>query len=389
MYRLSCIQLDLRFISSTINTIIKVLALTRFDRNGASSRMRTIQYQPLLRNLGIDLTIQSFIDKDGLASRYLSGRYSIRKLASRILTRVKTVVMDRPAYDLVWIEKEVIPWLPYLAEKAILCGASYVLDYDDATFHNYDLHPRTWIRGLYGRKLDTLMANATLVVAGNSYLADRARNASAGWVEIVPTVVDYAHYANRNRQSIRSNSPGGAFRRKTIVWIGTPYTVKYLLDLKEDFQRLSTRIAFTLRVIGGGRVEMPGVDIECLEWKESNEVERLSECDIGIMPLRNTPWEKGKCGYKLIQYMACSLPVVASAIGVNLEIVRHGENGLLVGDEDSWVEQLERLLRDDDLRREMGHLGQKSVEEKYSLERMSRRLANLLTAAASGNHKKV
>ncbi len=373
------------FISSKsiIKTNIKVLALTRYDRNGASSRMRTIQYEPLLRDLGVDLSIYPFVDKDSLASRYSSGRYSIRNLIKRIAYRANLVVRSQKAYDLVWIEKELFPWLPYFAENAILGGANYVLDYDDATFHNYDLHRKAWVRRLYGRKLDALMSKATLVVTGNSYLAERARNANASWVEIIPTVVDYSQYANRSKITTSLRNKDGEHRRKKIVWIGTMYTVKYLMDIKEEIQRLAARNSFKLCVIGGGKIEMPGVDVECLDWNESTEVERIAECDIGIMPLRNTPWEKGKCGYKLIQYMACSLPVVASAVGVNSEIVRDGGNGFLVDSQNSWLEPLERLLRDEDSCRRMGSVGQQSVEEKYNLEHASKRLAHLLRSAAT------
>jgi glycosyltransferase involved in cell wall biosynthesis len=344
--------------------------------------MRTIQYGPLLREHGIDMSVCPFVDNDTLATRYSSGRYSIRNLMSRIATRANLVARAQSAYDLVWIEKELFPWLPYFAEKAILGGANYVLDYDDALFHNYDLHRNAWVRRLYGRKLDALMSKASLVVAGNSYLAERARNANASWVEIVPTVVDFPLYANRSKLAICSRNKAGKDRRKKIVWIGTTYTIKYLMDIKEEIQRLAARNSFTLCVIGGGKIEMPGVDVECLDWNELTEIDKISECDIGIMPLRNTPWEKGKCGYKLIQYMACSLPVVASAVGFNSEIVRDGENGFLVNAQNSWMESLERLLRDEDLCKRMGYIGRQCVKEKYNLEHSSKELAQLLRTVA-------
>lgn len=364
--------------------MIRVLALTRYDRNGASSRLRTFQYQPYFRDQAVDFNIQSFVDKQALISRYDSGRYSMLGLAKSVLQRLKRI-WNRGAYDLLWIEKETIPWLPFIAEKAVLSGKRYVLDYDDATFHNFDLHPMAWVRHVYGRKIDRLMAGATLVVAGNAYLADRARKAGAPWVEILPTVVDYPRYVLRNQEANASTNSTSDNRRKRVVWVGTPYTVKYLIDLTDEFQQLAKQEDFTLRVIGGGPVEMPGVDVECLDWQEATEVERISECDIGIMPLRSTPWEKGKCGYKLIQYMACGLPVVASDIGVNSEIVTDGMNGFLVGSENSWLESLRRLLKDGNLRKQMGTKGEKIVEERFNLETSAIRLAGFLKSAALKN----
>ena len=154
---------------------IKVLALTRYGRLGASSRMRSLQYVPWFKQAGVEVTVQSLISDELLATRYQLGGYDfslLRAYADRL-----RALTTRQEFDVVLIEKEALPWLPLWLELALLRGVPYVLDYDDAIFHNYDQHTNSWVRHFYSRRLDGLMAHAALVVGGNNYLAQRARDA--------------------------------------------------------------------------------------------------------------------------------------------------------------------------------------------------------------------
>jgi glycosyltransferase involved in cell wall biosynthesis len=213
-----------------------------------------------------------------------------------------------------------------------------------------------------------------LVVVGNEYLATRAKKAGAAWVESVPTVIDLERYP-----SPKKFNAAGAVPR--IVWIGSPGTVPYLARLAEPLAALARRCDFALRVVGG-KLTLPGINIECVDWTENSEVASIAEGDIGIMPLRDTPWERGKCGYKLIQYMACGLPVVASPVGVNQQIVREGENGFLASNNGEWVACLERLLLDPQLRAQMGAAGRQRVESEYCVQVTASRYGRLLSEAA-------
>jgi glycosyltransferase involved in cell wall biosynthesis len=253
----------------------------------------------------------------------------------------------------------------------MLRGVPYALDFDDAIFHNYDLHRAGWVRRVFGRRIDYLMENAHLVVAGNSYLAARAIAAGAKRVEIIPTVVDLARYATKSRYTTT--------KKPIIVWIGSPSSVQYLLELVEPLSELANRQAFTLRVIGGGTITIQNVEVESLPWSLETEVALIAECDIGIMPLRNTPWEQGKCAYKLIQYMACGLPTVASAIGANCDAVIQGKTGFLAETPMDWVEKLALLLSDARLRERLGKVGRMRVETEYSLQKTAPRLVRILT----------
>jgi glycosyltransferase involved in cell wall biosynthesis len=324
----------------------------------------------------LEVVVQSLLCDAALTARYQRGYYSAIELLQAYAKRVWTLLRRRP-FSLIWIEKESLPWWPLWIERLLLRGVPYVLDYDDADFHNYDLHKWAWVRWAYGRRIDGLMAGAVLVVAGNSYLAQRARDAGARRVEVLPTVIDLARYSYEAMQIQKKG-----LEPLRIVWIGSPCTAHYLDMIREPLTRLSARVPFVLRVVGGGAFEIAGVSVEVIDWTEDTEVKSLSECDVGIMPLLNTPWEEGKCGYKLIQYMACGLPVVASRIGANVEIVQESMTGYLASNADDWVSALTRLLVNKELRWQMGTAGRLRVEEKYCVQQTAQQLSKMLLTCA-------
>ncbi|WP_024813018.1 glycosyltransferase family 4 protein [Acidovorax sp. JHL-3] len=354
----------------------KVLALTKYGRLGASSRMRFLQYLPWLQQAGIEVTIRPLLSDELLQARYQSGAYGLWPLVGAYADRCRAL-LQRLDFDVLWIEKEALPWAPLWIEHALLRGVPYVLDYDDAVFHQYDQHPQAWIRRLYGRRLNGLMANAALVVGGNNYLAQRARDAGAPWVEVVPTVIDLDRYPHWINVPV-VNEP------LRIVWIGSPSTARYLDLLREPLRILAKQQPFVLRVIGGGAVDLPGVQVEIIPWAEDTEVENIRACDVGVMPLMDSSWERGKCGYKLIQYMACGLPVVASSVGVNPEIVHQDNNGYLANSPDEWVASLGKLLVDQSLRAQMGQAGRQLVEHVYCIQKTGPKMVELLRVIAAG-----
>jgi len=340
---------------------VRILALTKYGSKGASSRLRFLQYFGPLRINGLIIEHHALLNDQILQLRYHAGKYLITQLLKSYVSRIKTLLTSRH-FDILWIEKEALPWLPLWVEKLMISGVPYVLDFDDATFHHYDSHRLDWVRKFYGSRIDGLMANATLVVGGNSYLNKRAQKANAPWVELLPTVIDLNRYSVEAFSKTREID--GLPR---IVWIGSPSTLRYLDLLSEPLQQLAMRVPFVLRVIGG-QIDMPGVQIETINWTEASEVESIATADVGVMPLFDSMWEKGKCGYKLIQYMASGLPVVASPVGVNIEIVQNGINGFLADKATDWLIALERLLTHPDLAAQMGQAGRRRVESEYCLQ---------------------
>lgn len=352
---------------------MKILLLTRYGRLGASSRLRTLQYVPWLEAAGVPCTVQALFSDEMLKAKYLVGGYRLAAVLSAYRTRLQAL-RERHEFDLVWIEKEALPWLPAWVERLLLRGVPYVLDYDDAIFHNYDMHSSACVRRSLGRRIDRLMQHARLVIGGNEYLVRRAREAGAPWVETVSTVVDLERYVPHKYSSRPKSLP-------CIVWIGSPATIHYLETVRQPLTELARRCPYTLRVIGSA-FELPGVKVECVPWSEATEVADIAAGDIGIMPLRDSPWEQGKCGYKLIQYMACGLPVVASPIGVNQIIVRQGVNGYLAGSSEQWGAALGRMIGDAAIRQTMGAAGRQRVELEYCLQAIAPGVCDMLLKAA-------
>ena len=337
----------------------RVLFLTKYSRTGASSRYRTFQYLPALQAAGVEYEVSPLFDDAYLANKYAYGQATSGDILRALVRRLRAV-LTLPHGAVVAIEYELLPFLPTLLERWLVWrGCRLVIDYDDALFHQYDQHPRWWVRLLLGGKIATAMRLAHTVVAGNAYLADYARRAGARRVEIIPTVVDLARYPAR--------TPTFDAPVFTIGWIGSPTSARYLLDIAPALAEVCRGGRARVRLIGAGPIDLPGVPVQVLPWREESEVVEISRCDVGIMPLPDEPWARGKCGLKLIQYMACGLPVVASPVGVNSEIVQDGVTGFLACTMREWVQALERLRGDVDLRQNLGMAGRKRVEERYCL----------------------
>jgi glycosyltransferase involved in cell wall biosynthesis len=351
---------------------MKVLALTRYERLGASSRMRFYQYLPALAAAGIAVELAPLFSDDYVRGLQQNRRSVIDVV--RAYSRRMWPFRGRRQYDLLWIEKELLPWLPAQLEHAMLAGAvPYVLDYDDAVFHYYDRHRNPLVRRWLGRKHPTLMQGAALVLAGNDYLAEYARRAGARRVEIVPTVIDLERYP---LPQLGAKVDGAL---PCVGWVGQRATASLLKPLAPLFARLTAEHAARFVAIGIDAAAL-GLPMDSVAWSEATEAASISALDIGIMPLVDEPFERGKCGYKLIQYMACGLPVVASPVGVNRQIVEHGVNGFLAETPAQWEEALRMLLGDAALRQRMGQAGRRLVEEKYCLQVTGPRLADSLVS---------
>jgi glycosyltransferase involved in cell wall biosynthesis len=353
---------------------MKVRAYTRYARMGASSRVRLYQYLPSLRSLGIEVDVRPLLDDSYLRARYI-GEMPWQRVAGAYLSRSRDLIARPDAIDAIWIEKELWPWAPAWLERLVSRGTPMVLDLDDAIFHNYDRHPSALVRRLYSDKIDQVMRSAALVTAGNEYLAERATAAGARRVEILPTVIDLDRYGSAKRPV--QNGPG-PFR---ICWIGSPATIGYLQSLSQALAFLAREMPICLRLIGA-TLELPGVPIETVAWAESTEVQAIAECDVGLMPLPDSPWERGKCGYKLIQYSACGLPVVASPVGANVRIVQPGVSGFLATNSIEWANALRALAGDAAMRQRMGDAGRARVAKEFSLQAAAPRLAHWLSAVA-------
>ena len=216
------------------------------------------------------------------------------------------------------------------------------------------------------------MKNAESVIVGNQYLANYAKNAKSTSINIVPTVVDLKRYNYKKKDLNKS---------LVIGWIGSHSTQKYLLSIYEALLAVYKSHKTRLLLVGATPEisnKLQGLKFDIVPWSKDNESELIQQMDIGIMPLIDGPWERGKCGYKLIQYMACGLPVVASPVGINKLIVKDGVNGFLAKNDLEWEISLRKILKDENLRINMGIKGRQLVEEKYSLQSNSTKFCKII-----------
>jgi len=347
---------------------MKVLYLTKYSRKGASSRLRSYQYFPFLEAEGISVIVKPLFD-DAYLEKLYSGKKPIAEILKAYIKRF-FVLFTVFGYDKIVIEKEIFPYLPSWTERILsFLGVKYIVDYDDAIFHNYDLNPNKWIRFFLKDKIDLVMRSAQMVIAGNEYLAERAKKSGAKNVIVIPTVIDIERY--HHKQIFRQD--------KTVIgWIGSPSTFKYVKTLFPVFEKLAKQYPIEIQIVGAKEAVSVSFPIQFLDWTEHSEVNSISAFDIGIMPLEDSPWEKGKCSYKLIQYMACGIPVVASPVGMNVEVVSEGHNGFLAKDVADWFNALEELSNGKDKCRTFGSSGRQLIERRFTVQSQLKTVVALL-----------
>jgi glycosyltransferase involved in cell wall biosynthesis len=354
---------------------IRILFLTRYQQRAASSRLRCYHYIELLQKAGFTVEVSPLLNDSYVRAIHAREKIDYIEIAWSYARRVLALLRSR-FYDIIWVEKEA-PWLPAWSEMGLfsIAGVKIVLDYDDAIFHAYDANPNWLVRASLGRKIERLMSLADLVVVGNRYLGDRARASGARMIAQLPTVVDVRRYASRPAEP-----KPHVF---TVGWIGSPLTSGYLEIVRPALADLAKNMPVKIVVIGGAPSALAGmIPVEHRMWSVETEAKDVSQLDVGIMPLPNGLWEQGKCGYKIIQYMASWLPVVASPVGANTQIVEPGITGFLAGSLASWTSALLFLWQHPDLRREMGIAGRRKVEQQYSLKTAAPQLIGLLRQVA-------
>lgn len=329
-----------------------------YDRN-PSQRYRIEQWEPLLRARGVEVTYQPFEDAELNAVLYRQGHMGEKlRLVGKALARRLGDVRRARRFDAVYILREAALLGPPVFEWLIArAGVPFIFDFDDAVFERYVSPSNGYLSYLkFPGKTRTICRLAAHVTAGNEYLAAYARRVNPR-VTVVPTTVDTSKYVP---------APRPASEVPVIGWTGSYSTVQHLDTLRPALQRLAREERFRLRVIGAPGYKVDGLDVEALTWRSETEVEDLRPLDVGVMPLPDDRWARGKCGMKALQYMGLGVATVASPVGVNSTIIREGENGLLASTEDEWVEKLRRLLRDPALRERLGRQGRRTVEEQYS-----------------------
>jgi glycosyltransferase involved in cell wall biosynthesis len=358
---------------------LRVLCLSTWPSGTAPAvRFRCEVFFPLLARHGI------LVDQ---ASFFTGPEYSVVKTARSAATigpilrgfvrRLATIGEIR-VYDAVWLLREAAPVGPPILEQIIarVLGKPIVFDFDDAA----------WLPGKdesvlegairWRSKIKATIRASAAVIAGNEFLAAFARQFNPR-TTIIPTCVDTDSRYTEVHEHVAGHRP-------VIGWTGSHSTNGYLTEISEVLTDLRRSYDFGLTIISDRKPDFPFPDFTYRPWRPESEICDLRDFDIGIMPLRDTIWEKGKCSLKLVQYMALGIPAVASAVGTNADIVRHGIDGFVCDDDDDWRRALVALLADPAMRAEMGRNARSRIDEHFSVGRQVDRLAGIFRTAAAG-----
>ena len=334
---------------------MRVLFLTS-GRQVPSSRFRVLQYLPYLAERGHECVVASSRPEKYSSYRWLGHRLSGVLRRRRRWRDLR--VAERGQFDVVFLERELFSDDTFDLEREFgNVAQALVWDIDDGLFV---LHPQ---------KFDHLARMCGAAIAGNRFLHDRIKPHNPN-VTTVPTSVDLARYTLLP-DDCWDEKRG---RQQTVLgWTGTAANIEYLKLIREPLQELSKRHPIQLRVIAERRrplrrINLRGVDVNFVRWREESEIDDLRRFDIGLMPMPNTEWTRYKCGLKIIQYMALAIPAVASPVGVNSEIIHHGNSGYLPESSTQWLDILTQLVERPEQRLEIGRAGRQTVESRYSVQ---------------------
>jgi glycosyltransferase involved in cell wall biosynthesis len=340
---------------------LKVLALAPYPKDTSpGQRYRIEQWEPHLSKLGVSITYSRFWPPELSEVLYRRGQLA-KKLSGIALAygRQLKAVTSASRYDLVYIFREAALVGPALLESiAALSGVPIVFDFDDAIYLRYKSPSNGYLSYLkFPGKTRGLCRRAREVMAGSDYLANWAARYNER-VNVVPTTIDTDSY--RPELRLRRHA------LPTVGWTGSHSTRAHLELAVPALEKLAAKRPFRFVAIGAEAPRVAGAVVESRPWRSSTEVSDLADLDVGIMPLPDDPWCRGKCGFKALQYMGLGIPAVVSPVGANQRIVAHGKNGFWAGTESEWVSLLDRLLDDQDLQARLGREGRRTVEERYS-----------------------
>jgi len=352
---------------------ISVCALVPYPADTTpSQRFRIEQWMPYLKAQGVAVELFPFADQELMSMLHKPGRQATKAMANmkQFFRRFGDAVKTRQ-YDAVLIHRAACIAGPATIERLVsLLGCPVIYDFDDAIFklHTTDANRHFgWLK--FPGKTKTICRLSNHVVVGNTYLADYALKYNSR-VTVIPTSIDTTLY-----QPVTKNNKNG---RVVIGWTGSSTSQTHLEMFAPVVRQLVSLRDVEFRVISDREPVLPGIPYVWQPWSPETEVEDLARLDIGIMPIPDDEWARGKCSLKALQYMAMGVPTICSPVGANSEVIQHGQNGLLASSTDEWTSCFQMLVDDAELRRRLGIMGRRTVEDRYSMTRCSELFANVV-----------
>jgi glycosyltransferase involved in cell wall biosynthesis len=369
---------------------LNVLALASYPEEAAATRYRLSQFVEPMAARGIRLEVRPFLTSDTFARMYRSSEWAATMAgALRVLPRRIADIGRARSADVVFVQREAMMFGPPLVETlAARAGrVPLVLDLDDPTYISY-------VSPTYGRvaqllkwpsKTDALIRSARLVTCGNAVIADHVR-ALGTRALLVPTVVDTKRFCPRAERPAGAGPP-------VLGWVGTHSTFPFLASLAPVLEELARRHRFRLRIVGSGQrgFDVHGVETEVLDWDLHREVEDFQSIDIGLYPIAENEWSRGKSALKSVQYLAVGVPFVVSPVGAAADIGVAGATHLAARSHEEWLDALGRLIAEPALRQTLGEAGRRYAVEHFDVEPMADRLASAffeVSGAALNEHER-
>lgn len=325
------------------------------------------RYELFLSNIEgkfLNCAYYSFLDNATAAVLYKKG-FWIQKVIGVIKGMMRRILflLSAKNYDFIFIFRESAPIGPPIFEFILgkILKKKLIYDFDDAIWLPNTTNENQIVRFIkWHSKVSSICTWSYKISCGNQYLADYAAQFSDS-VFVIPTVVDTKNYHNQIKNHQKK-------RITTIGWTGTHSTLKYLDEIVPVLQQLEKEVDFEFLVIADRNPNLPLNNFRFRKWSEETEVNDLLKIDIGIMPLKDTVWERGKCGFKAIQYMALGIPAIVSRVGVNSQIIDNGINGYLCATPEEWIDSFRILINQPYIREQMGKAAIKKIVDNYSVE---------------------
>lgn len=337
---------------------MKLLFLHKYGSQAASFRYRFQQYFPYLEKSGVKISTHSLISDELLGPQIFKGKFSLKGIVQSYWKRLRRLC-ELQNFDAVVVYQEVFPYLPAWFERNLLLGKTpYFIDCDDAIFHRYQEHTNPLVKYALAKKIDHLAARAQAIFAGSPYLVDYFAKFNRNTIYL-PTVVDLNDYSS---PKINLALP------PVLGWVGSPSTSQYLQLILGPLKFYTDQFNTPFITIGAGDLHLDITRHQSHHWSKEKEIDNIKTFDVGLMPLRDDSWSRGKCGFKLIQYMACGLPGVASPIGVNRDIIEHGDTGFLATTDDEWIKAFSALASEPAMLSTMGQQGYQRVKQRFCVD---------------------
>lgn len=351
----------------------KILIIAPYPHDSApSQRFRFEQYIPLIEKEGFEVTMKPFLSKKGWNTLYKEGSTLAKMIAlSGSFMRRWGLMFQLGKYDHIFIHREASMIGPPVFEWMIakVFRRKFTYDFDDAIWlPNYSESNARFQKLKMYKKVNKIMMWADQITAGNAYLEQYAKQFNKN-TQVIPTTID-----TDNVHNLKGNPENEI---PVIGWTGSHTTMQYLDDLLPILDDLYSTFKFKFRVISNQAMEQQRDYLEFVKWNRETEITDLAQLNIGVMPLTDNEWSRGKCGFKALQYMSLGIPALVSPVGVNTTIIQNGVNGYWCESSSDWKKHLTELLQDAQKRNELGTSGKKRVEEAYSVNANLKNYLNL------------